>query len=136
MTPEQLLLLAAGFVILVLVIVIHCYRLDSDANWRLIEHLLKENMRLAYYTAEEAWRDANLDRQGNRLLTRAPDRDRVLAHLATGLPGNPRPRCPVCGVTGYRKAYGGCRQDTIFWCRRGHPHYQPTTTDPFGLEHI
>lgn len=84
--------------------------------------------------AEEAWRDANLDRHGNRRLTRGPDPDRVARHLATGEPPPYRPRCPVCGVTGYRKAHGGVGQDTIFWCRRGHPHYQPHAGDPFNLK--
>lgn len=83
---------------------------------------------------ERAWRLENTDRHGNRKLTRGSDPDNVARHLATGLP--PPPRCPVCGVRGYRKAYGGVGQDTIFWCRLGHPHYQPNTRDPFSLEHI
>lgn len=71
--------------------------------------------------------------QSRDRLRRAPDPDRIARHLATGLTPAPRPACPVCGTTGYRKAARTSPgQDTIYWCRRGHPHYVPTTrTDPF-----
>lgn len=73
-------------------------------------------------------------RDGDRL-RRAPDPDRIARHLTTGLTFAPRPACPVCGTKGYRKAWSALGQETIFWCRRGHPHYVPNATnDPFDLE--
>lgn len=63
--------------------------------------------------------------QSRDRLRRAPDPDRIARHLATGLTPTPQPSCPVCGAKGYRQARATPGQDTIFWCRRGHPHYVP-----------
>lgn len=87
--------------------------------------------------AENVWRAENLDRRGNRKLARPSNHANVARHLATGEPEAVRHRCPVCGAAGYRKATKRPGADTIFWCRRGHPHYLPSfAPDPFSLEHI
>ena len=81
-------------------------------------------MRSADLAEEMAHREN--DRYGNAPLRRAPDPDRIAGHLATGLTPAPWHPCPVCGTTGYRKARSTRGEDTIYWCRRGHPHYVPT----------